>query len=136
MHSVRTPFFLKMSDSDLTGQDDYFTQLYFVRVRLIASVPGRHTGLNKTKWGHLKLRKVMFIGSPHLPCTAQDYNPLHTCTIFSLVTMSISYIIKTIHYTGRPFTGQAIITCTGLPFIPQVYHSLHKFTTYGIGLQI
>ena len=29
-------------------------------VRLIASVPGRHTGLNKTKWGHLKLRKVMF----------------------------------------------------------------------------
>lgn len=28
------------------------------RVRLIASVPGRHTGLNKTKWGHLKLRKA------------------------------------------------------------------------------
>lgn len=29
------------------------------KVRLIASVPGRHTGLNKTKWGHLKLRKVL-----------------------------------------------------------------------------
>lgn len=29
------------------------------RVRLIASVPGRHTGLNKTKWGHLKLRKLL-----------------------------------------------------------------------------
>lgn len=31
---------------------------FLFRVRLIASVPGRHTGLNKTKWGHLKLRKV------------------------------------------------------------------------------
>ena len=33
---------------------------FFCSFRLIASVPGRHTGLNKTKWGHLKLRKVMF----------------------------------------------------------------------------
>ena len=32
--------------------------LLIFRVRLIASVPGRHTGLNKTKWGHLKLRKA------------------------------------------------------------------------------
>ena len=29
------------------------------RVRLIASVPGRHTGVNKTRWGHLKLCKVI-----------------------------------------------------------------------------
>ncbi|EDO46775.1 predicted protein, partial [Nematostella vectensis] len=28
-------------------------------VRLIASVPGRHAGLNKNKWGHLKLRKIL-----------------------------------------------------------------------------
>ena len=29
-----------------------------VRVRLIASVPGAHTGINMLKWGHMKLRKV------------------------------------------------------------------------------
>ena len=29
-----------------------------IRVHLIASVPGRHTGSDKNKWGHLKLRKV------------------------------------------------------------------------------
>ncbi|RMX36701.1 hypothetical protein pdam_00015830, partial [Pocillopora damicornis] len=34
------------------------------RVRLIASVPGRHTGVNKTKWGHLKLRKVLHQHGP------------------------------------------------------------------------
>ena len=28
------------------------------RVRLVASVPGAHTGLNMHKWGHMKLRKV------------------------------------------------------------------------------
>ena len=28
------------------------------RVRLIASVPGAHTGGEMNKWGHLKLRKV------------------------------------------------------------------------------
>ncbi|KAJ7384710.1 tyrosyl-DNA phosphodiesterase 1 [Desmophyllum pertusum] len=31
------------------------------RVRLIASVPGRHTAVNKTKWGHLKLRKLLHL---------------------------------------------------------------------------
>ena len=110
-------------------------QLYFVRVRLIASVPGRHTGISKTKWGHLKLRKVMFISSPHLPCTAQDYNPLHMCTIFC-TGLPCPLHTLTIHYTSRPLTGKSAINRTGLPFIPQVYHSLHKFTTYGIGLQI
>ncbi|XP_028398531.1 tyrosyl-DNA phosphodiesterase 1-like isoform X2 [Dendronephthya gigantea] len=29
------------------------------RVRLIASVPGRHVGTNKDRWGHLKLRKLL-----------------------------------------------------------------------------
>ncbi|XP_046847877.1 tyrosyl-DNA phosphodiesterase 1-like isoform X2 [Xenia sp. Carnegie-2017] len=29
------------------------------RVRLVASVPGRHTGVHKDKWGHLKLRKLL-----------------------------------------------------------------------------
>ena len=29
------------------------------RVSLIASVPGRHTGVNKIKWGHLKLHRVI-----------------------------------------------------------------------------
>ncbi|XP_031555938.1 tyrosyl-DNA phosphodiesterase 1-like [Actinia tenebrosa] len=29
------------------------------RVHLIASVPGRHSGSSKSKWGHLKLRKVL-----------------------------------------------------------------------------
>ena len=29
-----------------------------VRVRLIASVPGRHVGQQKMRWGHLKLRQV------------------------------------------------------------------------------
>ena len=28
------------------------------RVRIIASVPGAHTGKNMHKWGHMKLRKV------------------------------------------------------------------------------
>lgn len=40
-------------------------------VRLIASVPGRHTGLNKTKWGHLKLRKVLHQHGP----SPEDLNP-------------------------------------------------------------
>lgn len=40
-------------------------------VRLIASVPGRHTGLNKTKWGHLKLRKVLHQYGP----VADDISP-------------------------------------------------------------
>ena len=31
------------------------------RVRLLASVPGRHIGINKDKWGHMKLRKVWCI---------------------------------------------------------------------------
>lgn len=35
------------------------------RVHLIASVPGRHTGLSKTKWGHLKLRKVLHQHGPN-----------------------------------------------------------------------
>jgi len=35
------------------------------RVHLIASVPGRHTGIHKTKWGHLKLRKVLHEHGPN-----------------------------------------------------------------------
>ena len=31
------------------------------RVRLIASVPGAHTGRHMHKWGHLKLRKVALL---------------------------------------------------------------------------
>lgn len=31
---------------------------YRSRVRLIASVPGRHSGADKDKWGHLRLQKV------------------------------------------------------------------------------
>ena len=30
----------------------------FCRVRIVASVPGAHTGKNMHKWGHMKLRKV------------------------------------------------------------------------------
>ncbi|CAB3995701.1 tyrosyl-DNA phosphodiesterase 1-like [Paramuricea clavata] len=29
------------------------------KVRLLASVPGRHIGINKDKWGHMKLRKLL-----------------------------------------------------------------------------
>ena len=32
---------------------------YVIRVRLIGSVPGAHIGPNMTKWGHLKLKKVI-----------------------------------------------------------------------------
>ena len=32
--------------------------LSWFRVRIIASVPGAHTGKNMHKWGHMKLRKV------------------------------------------------------------------------------
>ncbi len=31
----------------------------FYSVRLIASVPGAHTGSRMFKWGHMKLRKVI-----------------------------------------------------------------------------
>lgn len=34
------------------------------RVHLIASVPGRHTMLQKNAWGHLKLRKVLIDNGP------------------------------------------------------------------------
>lgn len=37
------------------------------RVRLIASVPGAHTGASMHKWGHMKLRKVLSEHGP--PCS-------------------------------------------------------------------
>ena len=32
--------------------------MFLIRVHLIASVPGAHTGANMHEWGHMKLRKV------------------------------------------------------------------------------
>ncbi|CAI8048387.1 Tyrosyl-DNA phosphodiesterase 1 [Geodia barretti] len=49
----------RISDHDLSA----------ARVRLIASVPGAHTGGEMNKWGHLKLRKVLSTCSS-LPCGA------------------------------------------------------------------
>ena len=51
------------------------------RVRLIASVPGAHTGTSMHKWGHMKLRKVhnyiVYIYIIYIPriCKFCDDNP-------------------------------------------------------------
>ena len=52
--------------------------LSWFRVRIIASVPGAHTGKNMHKWGHMKLRKVSTQDCPRFSVKVVT----STCTLY------------------------------------------------------
>eukprot|EP00112_Aurelia_sp_Birch-Aquarium-sp1_P011572 Seg2431.4 transcript_id=Seg2431.4/GoldUCD/mRNA.D3Y31 product="Tyrosyl-DNA phosphodiesterase 1" protein_id=Seg2431.4/GoldUCD/D3Y31 len=43
------------------------------KVRIVASVPGRHTGMDKCKWGHLRLRDLLQQIGPKLSSVGGDW---------------------------------------------------------------
>ena len=59
-YSVFASFCQRINLSDqinqISGVDIH--KFRFFSARIVASVPGRHTGLAKSKWGHLRLRNV------------------------------------------------------------------------------
>lgn len=48
--------YLRLSNAIMVRHEKYLPHF---QVRLIASVPGYHTGVNLKKWGHMKLRTVL-----------------------------------------------------------------------------
>lgn len=54
---IMLKFHLSVCSMPLHG--DIWNYLNIFQVRLIASVPGYHTGTNLKKWGHMKLRTVL-----------------------------------------------------------------------------
>ena len=65
------------------GRSDFSCNYFFCRVRIVASVPGAHTGKNMHKWGHMKLRKVRQNQSAVSPAS-QATPRFSTCSIGKL----------------------------------------------------
>ena len=73
-----------------------FTWIFLHRVRIVASVPGAHTGKNMHKWGHMKLRKV---GGNYRPAVSAIAKHLYSSTVDLPISYYHRYYLSTCHLT-------------------------------------